>query len=42
MTWAVDAGIINGLSDKTLNPSGTTTRAQVAVMLQRFVEFMVQ
>ena len=42
MTWAVDAGIINGLSDKTLNPSGTTTRAQAAVMLQRFVEFMVQ
>ena len=42
MTWAVDAGIINGLSDKTLNPSGTTTRAQAAVMLQRFVEFIVQ
>lgn len=42
MTWAVDAGIINGLSDKTLNPSGITTRAQAAVMLQRFVEFMVQ
>lgn len=41
MTWAADAGIINGLSDKTLNPSGTTTRAQAAVMLQRFVEFMV-
>ena len=41
MTWAVDAGIINGLSDKTLNPSGITTRAQAAVMLQRFVEFMV-
>lgn len=42
MTWAVDASIINGLSDKTLNPSGTTTRAQAAVMLQRFVEFIVQ
>ena len=37
MDWAVNAGIINGTSTGTLAPAGTATRAQVAVMLQRFL-----
>ena len=36
MDWAVSAGIINGTTDGTLNPTGTATRAQFAVMLYRF------
>ncbi len=35
--WAVSLGIISG--DGTgLNPEGNATRAQIAVMLQRFIE----
>lgn len=37
--WAVGAGIINGTGDgSTLTPQGQATRAQAAVMLQRFCE----
>ncbi|MBE7026570.1 MAG: S-layer homology domain-containing protein [Ruminococcaceae bacterium] len=37
LSWAVEKGIISGVSDNTLDPKGEATRAQVATMLQRFV-----
>lgn len=36
MVWAVGAGIINGTDDGRLIPGSSATRAQVAIMLQRF------
>ena len=36
--WANKAGIINGLSESTLSPESTSTRAQVATILMRFCE----
>ena len=39
MQWACGAGVINGTGDgSTLSPQGQATRAQAAVMLQRFCE----
>lgn len=38
LDWAVSAGIINGTSATTLSPSGSATRAQVAVILMRFCQ----
>lgn len=38
MAWAVGNGIIGGVSEGVLAPQDTATRAQVAAMLQRFVE----
>ena len=38
MSWAVAEGIISGMTADTLAPQGTATRAQVAAMLQRFLE----
>ena len=38
MAWAVANGIIGGMTDGTLNPYGPANRAQVAVILQRFME----
>lgn len=35
LAWAVSAGLLQGRSDGTLNPSGSATRAQTAVILQR-------
>lgn len=40
MTWAVDEGIITGTDWGGLYPQGTATRAEVAVLFQRFVEKM--
>ena len=40
--WACGAGIINGTTESTLSPLGTATRAQFAVMLQRFTESMAK
>lgn len=34
--WACGAGIIEGVTDSTLVPGGTATRAQAATMLMRF------
>ena len=34
--WAIDSGISDGTAQGTLNPQGTATRAQFAVMLYRF------
>ncbi|MCI8811416.1 MAG: leucine-rich repeat protein [Oscillibacter sp.] len=36
MTWAIGNGIISGTSDGRLNPAGTSTRAQFAVILYRY------
>lgn len=38
MQWACGAGVITGVTDSTLVPQGTATRAQCAAMLMRFVE----
>lgn len=38
MRWAVKTGIINGKEGGRLDPAGNATRAEVAAMLQRFVE----
>jgi hypothetical protein len=40
MRWAVAKGMVNGMGDGTLNPKGTATRAQVAVLFMRFVLLM--
>ena len=37
MGWAVAQGLITGRTDRTLDPAGTATRAEVATILQRFV-----
>jgi len=36
MRWAVGAGIICGRDDKTLDPAGSATRAEVAAVMMRF------
>ena len=36
MAWAVEKGIITGMTETTLAPAGNATRAQVAAMMQRF------
>ena len=38
MTWAVNAGLINGITSTTLAPTGSGTRAQTAALLMRFCE----
>lgn len=38
MQWAVDLGILTGKSNAILDPSGKATRAEVAVILQRFMD----
>lgn len=38
MSWAVGNGILTGTSDGRLNPGGTITRAQFAVILYRFYQ----
>lgn len=38
LRWAVAAGILNGDETGALNPGGNATRAEAAVMLQRFLE----
>lgn len=37
VSWAVSQGVINGATPTTLSPTGSATRAQVATMLQRFI-----
>ena len=36
MRWAIDEGIITGMTDTTLVPQGTATRAQCATIFMRF------
>lgn len=38
VAWAVGAGLISGMGDGTINPSGTATRAQVATILMRYCQ----
>ena len=38
MSWALETGVIEGVTATTLQPQGTATRAQCAAMLMRFVE----
>ena len=38
MQWACGSGIVTGVTDATLVPQGTATRAQCAAMLMRFAE----
>ena len=38
MQWGCGSGVITGVTDTTLVPQGTATRAQCAAMLMRFVE----
>lgn len=42
LKWASAAGIVNGTDENTLTPQGSATRAQVAVMLMRFCENVMQ
>lgn len=37
MTWAVSKGIISGMTNTTLEPLGNATRAQVVVILHRYL-----
>ena len=36
MQWAIENGIINGMSETTLAPQGPATRAQIAIIMVRF------
>lgn len=40
LSWAVGAGLLNGYPDGGLHPHDTTKRLEVAVMLQRFAEYL--
>ena len=42
MTWANGNELINGHNDGTLEPGGTTTRAQAASILMRFDQKLVE
>jgi hypothetical protein len=37
MTWAVNNGILSGTSDTTLGAKDSATRAQIAVILTRYI-----
>ena len=38
LRWSVENGIINGIGNGLLDPSGLATRAQTAQMLKNFIE----
>ena len=38
VSWAVAEGLLNGVTDDQLQPQGNATRAQVAAIMQRFLE----
>jgi hypothetical protein len=42
MNWAANIGLINGKSATTLNPDDTTTRAEVAALIQRFTGMFME
>ena len=42
LAWANSEGLVNGTSAVTLNPRGSATRAQVAVILTRFCQNIAQ
>lgn len=41
LQWACGTGIINGDNNDNLNPQSSVTRAEVAAMLQRFIENVI-
>ena len=36
--WAIENGIVSGMTKTTLAPSSNTNRAQIAVILMRYLE----
>ena len=38
LCWANTNGLINGISDTKIDPQGQATRAQIAIIIQRFCE----
>jgi hypothetical protein len=42
LQWACGSGIINGDDNGNLNPQNSATRAEVAAMLQRFIENVIK
>lgn len=38
MSWAVDNGIITGKENNLIDPKGKSTRAEVAIILERFIK----
>ena len=42
MSWAVGAGLLNGKNRNLLDPTGTTTRAEAAMILTRFCQNFVK
>lgn len=42
LKWAVSVGLINGTGNNSLTPKGSTTRAQVATLLMRYVELIAK
>ena len=36
--WAVGSGLVTGKTATTLNPQDNATRAEIAVILHRFIE----
>ena len=42
MIWSVYNGIITGMTPTTLAPAGTTTRAECAVILMRYIQTFVE
>ena len=37
LIWAVDNGIVTGMTDTTIVPQGSATRAQAAIMFMRYM-----
>lgn len=42
MKWMAGTGLMQGNDDNTINPEGTASRAEVAVIMQRLVNMIVQ
>ena len=38
MAWAIETGLVSGMSKTTIAPKGTANRAQIATILMRYVE----
>ena len=38
VAWAVNAELVNGMTETTLVPQGSATRAQVATLMMRLCE----
>lgn len=42
MSWAIEVGLFNGDNQGNLKPTDNVTRAEVAALLKRFVEYMAK